>query len=247
MSLGQSGKPPLAKSQNVVPLRDHALQKAVQAIQSPPDGDSRLVLLFLAGPNGAGKSSFFNELDQKEGRAFIFINADLLASLLKGIPAPDHLAQKIADLTREHMLGQKTSFATETVFSDEVGAKLEFLRRAGECGFHVVLVYVALANVHLSRLRVQFRVREKIGHDVPLDKLQRRFIASRENCRRALYKVETSLVLDNSSPLKPLRLMAVVNRGTVSYQAPNMPHYIRELMPLPSSAGKLGDVQAAGT
>jgi predicted ABC-type ATPase len=195
------------------------------------------VLLFLAGPNGSGKSSLFAEIDGlSPGRDFPFVNADLIARVLSGIPQADVLAQRIADVTREHMLKQKASFATETVFSDEVGAKLDFLRRAEEVGFHVVMIYVTLANVHLSRQRVAFRVKEHQGHDVPPDRLERRFIASRENCRRALYRVETGLVLDNSSADvdRALRLVAVVKKGQVAFRADKVPAYVQQLLPVPS-------------
>ncbi len=163
------------------------------------------------------------------------MNADLVAKLLDGIPRADRLAQRVADLTREHMLEQKSTFATETVFSDEVGAKLDFLRRARDAGFHVVLIYETLANVHLSRQRVAFRVREHHGHDVPTDRLQRRFIASRENCRRALYQVETALILDNSSVDldRALEPMALVKKGRVVYRTPAMPDYVAQLLPVP--------------
>lgn len=237
-----------------MPLHDHVLQKVVQEIQSPPEGDSRPVMLFLAGPNGSGKTSFFTEIDQAPGRRFTFVNADLIAAVLKGIPEADKLAQKIADLTREHMLEQKAWFATETVFSDEVGAKLEFLRRAEAAGFHVVMVFVTLANVHLSRQRVAFRVAENMGHDVPPDKLQRRFIASRENARRAFYKVETGILLDNSSIHNPLRLLAVTRKGVVSYQVANLPAYAQELLPVPAESERteqspslVADVNRTGT
>lgn len=244
MTSGPNRKP-AAKRPNVVPLHDHVLQRVVQEILSPPEGDNRPVLLFLAGPNGAGKTSLFLELDaQQADRKFPFINADLIAAMLEGIPGADSLAQKVADLAREHMLEQKASFATETVFSDEVGAKLDFLRRAEAAGFHVVLVYVTLANVHLSRHRVAFRVEEKMGHNVPTDKLQRRFLASRENCRRALYKVETAVIVDNSSAeIKgALRPMAVVKKGQIVFQAPGLPSYVQELLPLPAEGD--ADLQA---
>lgn len=189
-------------------------------------------MLFLAGPNGSGKTSLFALLDEHgDQRSFPFINADLIARLATGVPAADHLAQKIADLVREHMLGQRTNFATETVFSDEKGAKLDYLRRAGEAGFRVVMIYVTLATWQLSKMRVEFRVREHAGHDVPAEKLQRRFIASRMNCRRALAQVETSIIIDNSLRNKPLRPMAVLSRGKLLYRAKQLPPYVEDLLP----------------
>lgn len=213
------------------------LQQVVNAILSPSEGDTRPVLLFLAGCNGSGKTSFFELLDEQPGRRFTFVNADLIGSIVNGIPGKDRLAQKIADVMRHHMVDERASFATETVFSDEVGAKLKFLREAEEAGFHVVLVFVTLANVHLSRQRVAYRV-EHAGHSVPEDRLPRRFVASRENCRRALNFVETGIVLDNSSAISPLRLMAIVQKGKTTYQRPKLPAYVMDLLPIPASASK---------
>lgn len=174
----------------------------------------------------------FSLLDEHGGeRGFPFINADLIARLAAGVPAADQLAQKIADLVREHMLGQRTNFATETVFSDEKNAKLDYLRRAEEAGFRVVMIYVTLANWQLSKMRVEFRVREHAGHDVPAEKLQRRFVASRMNCRRALAQVETSIIIDNSLRHKPLRPMAVLSRGKLLYSVKRLPPYIQDLLP----------------
>lgn len=192
-------------------------------------------MLFLAGANGSGKSTLFADLDAlAQGRDFPFINADLLATLLSGIPQANRLTQRIADLMRSHMVEHKATFATETVFSDEVGAKLAFLRSAAEAGFRVVFVYVVLANWQLSRQRVAFRVREGMGHDVPTDRLARRFVASRENARRALSFVETGLVFDNSSAelSKRMRLMAVTENGKIVHEATRVPVYVSEIFPV---------------
>jgi len=221
----------------VVPLHERQLQSVVNDLLSPSEGDTRPVLLFLAGCNGSGKTSFFvHVVDQPAGaRRFTFVNADLISLIVSGLPAREVAAQKIADILRQHMVQQRTSFATETVFSDEVGAKLQFLRDAETAGFHVVLVYVTLASVHLSRQRVAFRVAQG-GHDVPEDRLARRFVASRENCRRALNFVETGIVLDNSVADRPLRLMAITRRGEVRFEHPKLPAFVRELLPIAAAA-----------
>lgn len=202
--------------------------------------------MFLAGPNGAGKSTFFNQLDAMfPGRPFVFINADLIAKALAGIPEPDRLAQAFADLAREHMLGQRVNFATETVFSDEKGAKIRYLERAAS-SFHVVLVYVTLPNWQSSMARVRFRVQEHGGHDVPTDRLQRRYIASRENCRRALYQVETALILDNSLVDDPLRPMAVVRNAKVMWRATDLPLWVEELLPVPPEGAQPSGTDSSG-
>lgn len=176
--------------------------------------DSKPTLIFLAGCNGAGKSSFFSVIAASVQKPPIFLNADILAQLLSGIPAPDTISQKITDVLREHMLGQHTSFVTETVFSDEVGAKLDYLKRAKAAGFHVVLVYVSLESWPLSKMRVTHRVATG-GHSVDPDKLARRWRASHENARRAFLFVDDGLLFDNSSYTDPMRLVAVTCAGAL--------------------------------
>lgn len=133
---------------------------------------------------------------------------------------------------REHYLLHPQSFATETVFSDEKGAKLDYLERAKAEDFRVVMVYVAISSAQLSMARVGARVQNG-GHAVPLDKLPRRYLASMENCRRALRFVETGIVLDNSFDLatQPFRLMAIMSHGRVTYQADQLPDHIQPLLP----------------
>lgn len=176
--------------------------------------NAKPTLILLAGCNGAGKSSFFTVIAASLKAPPIFLNADILAQVLSGIPAPDTIAQKITDALREHMLTQHASFVTETVFSDEVGAKLDYLKRAKAAGFHVVLVYVSLESWPLSKMRVAHRVATG-GHSVDPDKLARRWLASHENARRAFLFVDDGLLYDNSSFTDPMRLVAVTSAGSL--------------------------------
>ena len=62
------------------------------------------------------------------------------------------------------------SFCMETVFSDPYGAKLRFLRECRSKGYIVVLIFVGLDSVELSRGRIMERV-EAGGHDVLDEKI----------------------------------------------------------------------------
>lgn len=161
----------------------------------------------------------------------VFLNADVVAQVLQGIPASDEAAQKVTDLLREHMLGQGTTFVTETVFSDEENAKLNYLKRAAVAGFKVVLVYVSLASVGLSRVRVNYRVTVDNGHDVKSNKLRRRYIASHENARRALAFVEHGLVIDNSDCEEPMRVVATTYKGWRVPAFDTVPPHLENVLP----------------
>lgn len=217
-------KRPAARTVSAIstPMLHRAIRNALQQ-------DSRPVLLFFAGPNGSGKTTLY-ETYRAGFPNLVFVNADLLARIIAGIPATDELAQKMGNLMRQHLLGHPTSFATETVFSDPEGDKLNYLRQAAAAGYRVVFIYTALANWQLSLMRVRHRVANG-GHGVPEDRLQRRFDQSRRNCVEALRFVETGLVLDNSVVDQAPAPMALVQHGKLIAAAPGIPAYVAELLP----------------
>src|SRR5208282_3037371 len=95
--------------------------------------DRRPVIVALAGPNGAGKTTFYHAHLKRAGLRFV--NADTIARELNLDP---YAAAAMADTVRRELVKQRESFVFETVLSDPVGAKLNFLREAAECGYTVV-------------------------------------------------------------------------------------------------------------
>jgi predicted ABC-type ATPase len=91
-------------------------------------------LVVVAGPNGAGKSTFIRRYLHELGLPYI--NADHIARILKaGAPNLsrrdlDRRAFDEAERLRADLLEARVGFCTETVFSDPVGSKLDFLARA---------------------------------------------------------------------------------------------------------------------
>jgi predicted ABC-type ATPase len=158
-------------------------------------------LIVLAGPNGAGKSTFYRTYLRESG--IKFLNADDIAAKV-GLSVGD--AARAADALRAELLETGESFITETVFSDPVGAKLQFMKDALAKGYSVTLIYIGLAGPDLSEARVIQRVGEG-GHDVPSDRLPRRYNQSLLNLRSALDFVPTVRVYDNSSDENPFRLV----------------------------------------
>ncbi len=164
-------------------------------------------LVVLAGPNGAGKSTFFRAF--LRGSGLKFLNADDIAAKLS-LSVSD--AARAADALRTKLLETRESFITMTVFSDPVGAKLQFMREALAKGFSVTLIYIGLAGPDLSEARVIQRVGEG-GHDVPSDRLSRRYKQSLLNLVAAMEFVPTVRVYDNSSDEDPFRLVLSVDSG----------------------------------
>jgi predicted ABC-type ATPase len=170
------------------------------------------ILVVLAGPNGAGKSTFYKHFLRAEGLPFI--NADLIAAELgSGDPvAIATAATRLANRYREELLEQKSSFIFETVFSDPVGDKVAFLRRAQNEGYRVLLVFIGLTSAAASQARVIERV-ARGGHDVPDDKLHSRFPRSLANLSRAIETVDFAMLFDNSKADQPFRYIAAFERG----------------------------------
>ena len=182
-------------------------------------------LIFLAGPNGAGKSTFFELFLRESGLPFV--NADRIAAAL-GIS--DAEAAAAADAARAQLVAERVSFVTETVFSDPVGAKLTFLRGAVAAGYGVTLYFIGVSSAQLSGARVSQRVRAG-GHDVPPERLERRFRQSLQNLRQALEFVPEAHVFDNSSTGDPFRLVLTMRGGQIEFAADPLPDWLKSITP----------------
>ena len=102
----------------------------------------------------------------------------------------------------------------ETVFSDPVGDKLDFLKEARAAGYRVLLIFIGIESPELSAARVIQRVSEG-GHDVADDRLRTRFPRTLKNLRRAIPIVDEVLLLDNSSLDDPYAFVARYRNGRV--------------------------------
>jgi predicted ABC-type ATPase len=122
-------------------------------------------------------------------------------------------------------VSNEESFITETVFSDPVGAKLDFLRQAMTAGYEVQLHFIGISGADLSEARVLQRVAQG-GHDVPSDRLERRFHQSLQNLAQALTFVPDVRVFDNSNIAHPFRLLLRAERGQITFQADPLPTWL---------------------
>jgi predicted ABC-type ATPase len=122
-------------------------------------------------------------------------------------------------------VSNEESFVTETVFSDPVGAKLDFLRQAMTAGYEVQLHFIGISGADLSEARVLQRVAQG-GHDVPSDRLERRFHQSLQNLAQALTFVPDVRVFDNSNIAHPFRLLLRAERGQITFQADPLPTWL---------------------
>ncbi|AFL74790.1 AAA family ATPase [Thiocystis violascens] len=142
-------------------------------------GSDSPVCRIIAGPNGAGKTTFaLRYLPAIAVTAFV--NADLIAAGLSPL-APEQ--QQITasrlflhEIERHAQAGR--DFAFETTLSGR--GYLRLIERLRAEGWRVMLIYLALPSMEMSRLRVQERVRHG-GHDIPQAAIERRFARGLRN------------------------------------------------------------------
>ncbi len=183
--------------------------------------DARPIIVALAGPNGAGKSTFFAAHLQAAGLRFV--NADDLARELN---LGAYEAADLAKHVRQGLLVNRESFVFETVFSDPVGEKVEFLSSAARAGYTVTLCFIGLDTARTSEERVAIRVLQG-GHDVPKEKLVARFERSLGNLERAIRQLPSVHVFDNSDLLQPFRKVAEFRDGKAIHTFPPLPSWLK--------------------
>ncbi len=187
--------------------------------------DARPVVVAIAGPNGAGKTTFYHVHLRRAGLPFI--NADVLARELDLEP---YAAARMADALRREFVARGASFVFETVFSDPVGDKREFLQEAAGSGYTVVLCYVGISGPDVCETRVAMRVSQG-GHDVPTEKLRSRFPRTIENLRAAIRDLPHVLIYDNDDLGRPYRQVAVFEQGCLRTLNEPVPAWLKPLLP----------------
>jgi predicted ABC-type ATPase len=181
--------------------------------------DRRPIIIALAGPNGAGKSTFYEAFLQPAGLRFL--NADDIARTV-GVEAYD--AASVTNALRVELTTRRESFVFETVFSDPVGDKVQFLAVAAKSGYTVALLFIGLDSAATSNARVALRVLQG-GHDVPPDKIRARYERTLANLARAIRELPYVYVYDNSDLARPFRQIAEFAGGQAVFVAQPLPKW----------------------
>ena len=114
---------------------------------------------------------------------------------LKDQRADERLAQIIADFLRKKLLMEKKKFSFETVFSHP--SKLDIMRDAVDNGYKVYLYFVSTESPYINTFRVEAR-KAKGGHDVPKDKIIKRYFRSMDLLYKASQIAYQAFYFDNS-------------------------------------------------
>ena len=128
----------------------------------------------IAGPNGAGKTTFALEYLPNVAGCQNFVNADLIAAGLAPLaPEREQLAASRLFLReiRRHVEARH-DFGFETTLAGR--GYLRLVKELQATGWRVELIYLALPDVQMAKLRVRERVMHG-GHDIPVDDIERRF------------------------------------------------------------------------
>ena len=197
------------------------LSEAVEEILEAQRQTERPLAIILAGHNGSGKSTMWRKV--LSGQLQIpLINADRMMLSILPEAGSDGSLDEWAQILRDtdegwmkvaqegvlafvgHAMQARVPFAMETVFSyweelqdGTVLSKLDNIRDMQAAGYFVLLFFVGLTNVDLSILRVQTRVAEN-GHNVPTDRLVRRFPKTQRAIRAAAQIADATIFVDNS-------------------------------------------------
>lgn len=171
--------------------------------------DPRPLMVVIAGHNGAGKSTCYRSFlaDSLGQHLDQHIDPDVVEKSIRAGLSELHVtksddwfssqAQEEANRQRMQHFSNRIPFSFETVLSDPVGDKVEFIRQAVESGYLVVLMAVGLDSPEKSLQRVSLRVKRG-GHNVPADRIYRRYPRVIENLRKASLVSTLAIVIDNS-------------------------------------------------
>lgn len=187
------------------------------------------LLLVIGGPNGAGKTTLRQTV--LGDLPFPFVNADEIAVAEFGperAGAKSYEAAGIAERLRGELFSARCSFGFETVLSDPAGAKVEFIRAAGEAGYWIAVHFIGLDTPELSLARVIQRVHAG-GHDVPDEKIASRYPRVIGNLCRLLDIPDDLVIYDNSSAEDPFRVIAKLARGTLTHLSSHLPAWTAPL------------------
>ena len=190
--------------------------------------ERRPVAWLIVGINGAGKTTFYERFLRPKSSAE-FVNADEIARERWGEAAPDHAydAGRLADERRRELLEKQVSFVAETVFSHP--SKLAFVSELRARGYRVHLVYVHVP-LPLARRRVETRVALG-GHDVPAEKVRRRYSRVIANVLAAIPLVDRAYLYDNSRADRLHRHVMTFADGRLARIISDPPRWVAQLFP----------------
>lgn len=161
--------------------------------------ERKTVVLVFAGPNGSGKSTVTSMIEP----IGTYINAD---EIKKAIQCDDLTAAQTAEKLRNQCLESGKDFTFETVLS--TSRNMDLLKKAKEKGYFIKAFFVLTASPQINLERVQTR-KSSGGHDVPKDKILKRYHGSFAALPDLIAVSDICNVIDNTE--RPFRIFSKKN------------------------------------
>ena len=140
-------------------------------------------------------------------------------------PSP-YDAALAADFIRHELLNRSATFTFETVLSHI--SKIEFLKEAKESGYKNYLYFICTTDPGINIQRIAQRVKLG-GHDVPRDKVIKRYIESLEILSSIIPLCHRVFLFDNSSDIRSVSPVAEIDtKGHLSYAKSEMPWWVED-------------------
>lgn len=132
-------------------------------------------------------------------------------------------AALIAAFVRKQLVKENHSFSFETVMSHI--SKLEEINDAKKAGYKIYLYFIATDNANINESRVKNRV-VKGGHDVTIDKIHSRYIASLSLLSKAIQLADRAYLFDNSGKKQQL-ILEVYKGEAFKFHSGDIPLWIQ--------------------
>ncbi len=159
------------------------------------------ILYVFAGVNGAGKSIFyFNQLEFNSDFGKRINSDEIVKEIGNWKNSKDqNRAGRLAIKLRNKYIKDKITFNIETTLSGQ--SIINFIKKAKDNNYKIVLYYVGLDSVELSKQRVAIR-KAKNGHSIDEAILERRYKQSFENLKKIIFVCDEIYFYDNSKHIE---------------------------------------------
>lgn len=178
--------------------------------------------VIYAGVNGAGKSTFYNMKSQYN---LPRVNTDEIVKELGDWKNVTDVmrAGKIAVKRIDEYFSQGISFNQETTLCGH--SIFRNMQRAKQEGYVIELFYVGLDSAEIAKERIAKRV-ERGGHGIPDEDVERRYVESLKNLRRAIELCDLVSMNDNT---ETMRRFAIYRNGQLCLLSRNVPEWFRRI------------------
>ena len=198
--------------------------------------ENRKKAIIFAGTNGAGKSTFYNmSQDIPDFKETVRINTDEIVREIGNWQsnADQMKAGKIGIKLRNEAIKQGKSFNEETTLCGKTIIKL--FEKLKENGYKIDLYYVGLKNSDIALERIKNRVANG-GHDIPAEKVRKRYEESRSNLEKVIPFCDSISVFDNS---ESFRRLATIKEGKLIQKTDKVPFWFNSKLKNLISSGKV--------